>query len=444
MDITEISKGHSLLHCAGGWHGWPTTMMYYKKITPPVYEFCPVLGYGLNIQLREGEKLTRNWSNKGLYVPGDNSAPLNGRGGLAYQEKLGDKAPGRIGNGIQQYNVPLASGAFAAGALKIENLAWTAKDNAKPAVHVAAEKTSAELILPMPTAYLYMDGAITLSAVVAQGGSISVFFSDNNGLDWKPVATLDKSGEQKISLKNFCYLRYDYRIKFEFKGQGTGLDSLQFTNDILHSQAPLPMLTEDDNTITFSCGAPEGTVTYEGSMGADSGKQVCHMAYHPQLSGLSPELLRGNGEAIYTLNAPGDIARLRMNCCYRARDAKDKYDVSVACGSDSDFKLIETLAGPTLGNTKYFTYASIPPGTRQLKVKLSGKELMATCMFGLRMDVDYKQPNGGFMPVQITYVWEENGQTKSNEHIARSPADSYVIKCGPNTVCKSVSLEIQK
>jgi len=51
--------------------------------------------------------------------------------------------------------------------------------------------------------------------------------------------------------------------------------------------------------------------------------------------------------------------------------------------------------------------------------------------------------NGGFMPVKITYVWDENGQTKSNEHIAKTPADSYVIKCGPSTVCKSVSLEIQ-
>jgi hypothetical protein len=430
---------------AQGWHGWPTSMNYYnQKSAPPLYEFFPSLGYGLNIQLREGEKLTRNWSNKGLYVPGDGSAPLNGRPGMSYQEKLGDKAPGRIGNGVQQYNVPLASGAFAGGALKVDNLAWTASDNARPAVHVANAKTPAELILPMPTAYVYLDGAVTLSAVVGQGGSIGVSFSDNNGLDWKPVTTLDQSGEQKISLKNFCYLRYDYRIKFEFKGQGTGLDRLEFTHDILHSQAPLPILTDGDNTITFSCGPQEGTATYEGSMAADTGKQVCHMAYHPQLSGLAADMLRGTGDAVYTLNAPGDILRLRMNCGYRARDAKDKYDVSVACGNESDFKPVETLNGPTSGNTKYFTYGSVPSGTRQLRVKLSGKEVMGTCMFGMRMDADYKQPNGGFMPVKITYVWEENGQTKTNEHVAKSPSDSYVIKCGANTVCKSVSLEIQK
>src|SRR5262249_5244255 len=149
---------------------------------------------------------------KGLYVPGDKSAPLGSRVGvvsLAYQEKLGDKAPGRIGNGVQEYKVPLASGAFAPAALKVENLAWTSKDNAKPALHVADAKAGAELILPMPTAYMYLDGTLALTAAVGQGGSIAVSFSDNNGLDWKPLATVNQSGEQTIPLKNFVYLRYD-------------------------------------------------------------------------------------------------------------------------------------------------------------------------------------------------------------------------------------------
>jgi hypothetical protein len=430
---------------AEGWHGWPTSMVYYmQKAPPPLYEFFPSMGYELNIQLREGEKLTRNWFNKGLFVPGDDTAPLKGRPAMSYQEKLGDKAPGRIGNGVQQYTLPLASGAFAAGALKVEHLSWTDKDSAKPALHVAAGATDAELILPMPTSYLYMTGTIALTATVGQGGSIGVLFSDNNGLDWKPVTTIDKSGPQKIDLKPFCYLRYDYRIKFQFKGQGTGLDALEFTHDILHSQAPLPILTEGDNTITFSAGAQEGTITYEGTMNNDTGKQVCHMAYHPQLTGLTPDLLRGAGDAIYTLEAPGDIVRLRMNCGYRARDAKDEYEVSVACGNSTDFKHAETLAGPFGGNTKYFTVSSIPKGTRELKVKLTARQVMAVCMFGLRMDVDYKQPHGGFRPVKITYTWEENGQVKTNEHVVKSAAESYVIKCGPKTVCKSISLELAK
>ena len=140
----------------------------------------------------------------------------------------------------------------------------------------------------------------------------------------------------------------------------------------------------------------------------------------------------------------GDIVRLRMNCGYRARDAKDKYDILVACGNETEFKPIESLTGPTSGTTKYFTDANIPKNTRQLKVKLSGKEMMGLCIFAMRMDVDYTQPNGGFLPVKITYTWDENGVTKTNEHIAKSNTDSYVIKCAPGTVCKSVTLEIQK
>ena len=38
----------------------------------------------------------------------------------------------------------------------------------------------------------------TLNAVVGNGGSVSVLFSDNHGLDWKELAKYDASGEQKI------------------------------------------------------------------------------------------------------------------------------------------------------------------------------------------------------------------------------------------------------
>ena len=55
---------------AQGWlpdHNWAwgDTMWQFSKIVN-TYECCYSMGYGVNVQLRAGEKLTRNWSNKGL------------------------------------------------------------------------------------------------------------------------------------------------------------------------------------------------------------------------------------------------------------------------------------------------------------------------------------------------------------------------------------------
>ena len=132
---------------AAGWHGWWSNMQEYNykeksKEEGFVYEYGPSMGYELNVQLRAGEKLTRNWFNKGLHI---NEAVarrrfarlLKGdRKALALQRKLGDMAPGRIGNGTLEYDVPLADGRFRQGALQADNLACTAEDKASPALHV--------------------------------------------------------------------------------------------------------------------------------------------------------------------------------------------------------------------------------------------------------------------------------------------------------------------
>ncbi len=66
---------------AAGWHGWWSNVSEYDyketgpkiagpdgKTTTAVYDYGGTMGYQVNVQLREGEKLTRNWFNKGLHV----------------------------------------------------------------------------------------------------------------------------------------------------------------------------------------------------------------------------------------------------------------------------------------------------------------------------------------------------------------------------------------
>ncbi len=119
--------------------------------------------------------------------------------------------------------MPLASGAFRGGALAADNLAATNEDHAAPAVHVKDASQPGVLVLRMPSSYVYVSGTLAFKAVVGNGGSVAVSFSDNQGMDWKKIANVKASGEQKIDLTMSVFRRYDYRLKFELTGQGTGL-----------------------------------------------------------------------------------------------------------------------------------------------------------------------------------------------------------------------------
>jgi len=83
---------------------------------------------------------------------------------------------------------------------------------------------------------------------------VTISFSDNHGLDWTNLTRITQSGEYTLDLKKQCFRSYDYQLKLELAGAGTGLDALRITHDIQHSQAPLPALLAGDNTITFTAG----------------------------------------------------------------------------------------------------------------------------------------------------------------------------------------------
>ena len=131
------------------WHGWWSNLEEYNgKGGGPgnkavVYDYGYSQGYQLNIQLRPGERLTRNWFNRGFDTNMDNNglrpnclAVNIGEGFMAYSRGLGDLANQRIGNGTTLYDAPLASGAFRGSALVVDNLACTSEDKATPALHV--------------------------------------------------------------------------------------------------------------------------------------------------------------------------------------------------------------------------------------------------------------------------------------------------------------------
>jgi hypothetical protein len=461
-DWTGWKKGPALLaacpfYDAGGWwpahtHGWSSTMQEYdgtydKTTKPFVYEYGYSQGYQVNIQLRPGLRLTRNWSNKGLHVNGKaGGAPgcltlKTGQEALVYTPGYGDLAPGRIGNGTLEYEVPLAAGAFQRAALSVENLdarAVRVQDPARPGT----------LVLRMPSSYVYLTGKLSFTAALNEGGALLVYFSDNNGLDWKEIARVTRAGPQQIDLGPLVLRRYDYRVKFEFQGRGAGLDALRFVHDIQHSQRPLPALAKGTNQLTFRAGPAEGTITVEGSSNlASKDKQLVWRDFHPEVVGFEKNLFigpTGKGSITFPVTTPGDMVRLRFGAHYRARDAQDGLDYQVSCDGGKSWKTVDRAAGPTAGDCKYVVWTEVPPGTRQALVRFSGTSRNATGLLDFRIDADYREPHGGFRPVKVTLTWDENGKPRQQVHVARTPEEKLAIECAAQPVMKAITLELSE
>jgi hypothetical protein len=411
---------------AAGYHGWSSTMIEYDKAEEHyIYEYGYSQGYRPNIQLRPGERLTRNWFNKGLHVNmDDGKGPdeiMKSRKPLGLQQKMGDLAPGRVGNGTIAYDVPIDPKAIGDG----------------------------PLVVRMPSSYVYLDGEVKLKAVIADGGSLKVSFSDNNGLDWKALATIEVSGEHRLDLKSLCFRRYDYRLKFELKGALTRIERLRIANDIQHSQAPLPALGKGENIISFSAGPAEGTITVEGSTEpTQRGKQLVAADFHPSTKGVKEKSFRVKeygppGQITFPVETPGDLVRIRAGAHYRARDAREGWTLQASFDDGKTFSEVGKLPGPAAGSSRYFSFNGVPKGAREALVRFQSTSQHNTlCLFDFRIDADYAEPAGGFRPVQVTYVWEEAGAEMRHVHVANSPTETYTIKCEATPRMKSIILEL--
>jgi hypothetical protein len=429
--------------------GWFTAMIIYDGSgkAPFAYEEASSQGFRMNLQLRRGERLTRNWAHKNLHVNSDVGGKVDcmgattGKGSLYYTPAWGDLGNGRVGNGIHEYIVPLNDrGAF----LSLENVAL------KPNLLQASEGTRpAEAVLRMPGSYVYLTGELSFNAAIS-GGSIEVSFSDTHGRTWKQIASVTASGLQKIDLTPHVLRRYDYRLKFVLKGRGSGLDTLRIVHDFQHSQRALPALGRGENKITFSAGPPEGTIAVEGAGPKFRGKQVTYDELGAVLSNIDNAKAEAGGlwvpqgptaDVTFPVETPGDLTRLRFGCGYKAGSKGEGWDLQVSFDDGKTFKTVDRAAGPARIAGKWVTFTEIPSGARKVLVRYAAISRGDLILWRYRIEADYKEPNGGVAPVKITYRWEENGQPREDVHVARSPNDTYSIKCLQTPVLKSVSIE---
>jgi hypothetical protein len=331
-----------------------------------------------------------------------------GSDSLRYTPADGDLAPGRVGNGVLEYEVPKAE--------------------------LAAAAKAGSFTVRMPSSYVYLTGKASFQA----DGPVSVTFSDNHGLDWRGIPAA--GGE--IDLSPHVLRRYDYRLTFK----GSPLKSLRIVHDVQHSQRVLPALGEGKNTLAFSAGPPEGTITLEGSTDASKkGKQLVWTDFKPLVSGMENGLWvdgSGKGEAVFPVSTPGDLLRLRFGAHYRARDGRDGIDYLVSFDEGKTWPAAGRAAGPTPGHCTYVVFDKVPAGVRSARVKFAGTSRNATGILNFRIDADYQEPAGGFRPVKVVYRWEEGGKEREQVFVARKPQETWTVTCASKPVMKSYAVEL--
>ncbi len=429
--------------------GWADTMMEYAAPSP-VTEFGYTLGYRVNVQLRRGERLTRNWSNEGHHINEDlglacsSVSDVVGVGELNYSPAYGDLAPGRVGSGTHEYVLPLAGGAYRDGALLADNLADAVAGDAGPLVQAADPSRPGVLVFAMPSSYVILDGTLALTARLGAGGHVDVSISRNHGLDWTPVASVTSAGAQAIDLGSFIRRRYEYQIRVALVGAGTGLDAIAERDDLQCSQRALPALAQGDNQIQFSAGPDEGTVTLEASTDPSQSANLVYTDLHPSVDGLADAPLHPTGPSgsiTFPVTTPGDLLRLRFGTFYRARAAADRWDYQVSFDGGASFLLVDSAPGPAVDGERFVTFDSIPPGTRSALVRFAGTQKDTLDLFDFRIDADYHEPRGGFAPVRVTYQWDEGGQLHSDSRVAAAPATTYTIHCDSTPHMRSLIVE---
>ena len=211
-----------------GWHGWPSTMQEYdcKEF---VFDYGGSMGYELNVQLRVGERLTRNWFNRGMHVnqlEGAGDHPLakdvSAAGDVPQVRRRGPRADRQRHAGVRcpagqrRVSPRRADGReprhprgrrFVPGGRPRERPGQARRAGPRHALQLRL------LERPSETASRGWPGRI-----------------DRGRLQRQPRPGLERDrphrrlGPRQLDLKKQCYRRYDYRLKIPIAGQGHGAE----------------------------------------------------------------------------------------------------------------------------------------------------------------------------------------------------------------------------
>jgi len=408
-----------------------------------------VIAHKMVINLRKGESFTRYWyplstdvdywrpaSNKSIPTDGgDKKWNLNSI--IAKKPYKFDTKGVGFANGILEFK-PNFSQSNWKDLLEYEENIKIQEINGEYVVGILNSGKKGIFVLKVYTSYILTGGWFEGEIVKEkEGDKISIFVSNDNGINWNMVYNENKGGKIKIPLREFIGDKLSYLVKIELEGETIGIKNINIKSIVQVNPLSLPALKLGENSINFDVGEQLERITFMPDINKPSyraeileEKNLLTAREQQQegwVSGLCVANTNEESYLIVKISSPGNIKRVNWGGRFKkgtfqlfySFDGKqwEKQDVS--------YKYIF----PNSDTPKYFVPVyepinNIPSDLRTVYLKYSFRiknynelcELQVATF--LRADVDYLPKGiGKFPKIKVTYCWEEENHDKRIEQI---------------------------
>ncbi len=430
--------GHTL---AGYKNEWHVQMLFGYNAMPIIYS------------LRSGETFTRylepgladgkTWVFWGMDYFKAGGGPKHGpwRGATFLDDyPVGNGKKGRgngyYGNGVFEYEPPLANGkykegvkaekgtAFADGALRgTRSNAFVTFEHVSPYVIAARSVKGGDRQWNVFKEHCN-DGAIVSGAAV---GAVPVMVSVDAGQTWKEIGLA--KGAFHIDFTDVVKGRFEYLIRFDLS-KDNGLKKLKMRTVTQVGRGVFPRLKDGGTKITYEA----------------SGQSVIHGGPSQYLAKrYRRKDLEQKGYRVYEIKAPGPV---RFASGVLRASGPDRGPWSVEFSVDGgrtwkagvkDVKLKEGQSEWGNGHHAYAWAEMAFPQDKDAKAVLVrfGKGNILHC----QVFATYESKDDS--PLRVTYGWTEDGKAKESSHTVASgkQADSWTVPTGKNVKTRWVRFE---
>ncbi|MCK4297934.1 MAG: hypothetical protein KAX80_00290, partial [Planctomycetes bacterium] len=279
-----------------------------------------------------------------------------------------------------------------------------------------------------------------------ENASCSVAVSTDHGHSWREAWQSEFPGEQtaEVSVDGVAG-SHQFLVKVTLTGQSI-LKKAELRTLTQVNRLTLPTVTLGRNTIDVVVGESTDTILVWPELQRNAFKETCFSSANVE-SGEASDWHGclwleepGTGNIVYEVASPGEMTELTYGGRFYNRAPKSSIALehSTDEGKTWTEQWVLTDTEPPW-DVVHFETVKLPAGTRRVLVRYtltsSAAGAYSGCsVYSVRMTVNYRPPEAGFEPLEVTYNWSELQQSewteRSHTQLIAEPRQRYFISVG--------------
>ncbi len=279
-----------------------------------------------------------------------------------------------------------------------------------------------------------------------ENASCSVAVSTDHGHSWREAWQSEFPGEQtaEVSVDGVAG-SHQFLVKVTLTGQSI-LKKAELRTLTQVNRLTLPTVTLGRNTIDVVVGESTDTILVWPELQRNAFKETCFSSANVE-SGEASDWHGclwleepGTGNIVYEVASPGEMTELTYGGRFYNRAPKSSIALehSTDEGKTWTEQWVLTDTEPPW-DVVHFETVKLPAGTRRVLVRYTLTSPAAGAysgcsVYSVRMTVNYRPPEAGFEPLEVTYNWSELQQSewteRSHTQLIAEPRQRYFISVG--------------